>query len=116
MNIQGVSSVGICSLPCVDEEEREIMRRLLAYGVNPTGNKTADKAKLREIELKKAKESNSILNNLLTVSKSEQEKIQAKKKAKKKEVVPEINVEKFEGSKALGEQKYLAIKMKATTS
>ena len=39
------------SLGCtVDAEEKEIMRRLLAYGIQPTGNKSIDMAKLRQVE------------------------------------------------------------------
>ena len=52
----------------------------MAYGVTPTGNKSADKALLREIELKLAKLENCVSSKFLTVTRSEQEKIQEKKK------------------------------------
>ena len=115
MNIQGISlssfSTGGCSMS-VDPEEKLIAQKLLAYGCTPTGNKTTDKATLRKIELQKAKESNFIRNDLLTVTKQEQEKIQEKKKERKKEN-NEPNVKNdFNGAKALGEQVYLSIKMK----
>ena len=114
MNIQGINSFSYCAP--IDEEEKRIMQKLMSYGVTPTGNKTTDKATLRRIELEKAKESNYIRNDLLTVSKIEQERIQAKKKEKQKDLHPDINPEKFEGSKVLGEQIYLAIKMKKNTT
>ncbi len=38
-----------------DEEYRRIIARLLELGLTPSGNKAADKAKLREIEMQKLK-------------------------------------------------------------
>ena len=35
----------------MDEEYKRIIERMLALGLTPTGNKTSDKAKLREIEM-----------------------------------------------------------------
>ena len=107
-----IQNIGFSICGSGDFEQQEIARRLLAYGIKPSGNKTADRAKLREIELRKAKDSNCILSNLFTVSNQEQEKIQNAKKEKRKELMPEIQPEKFEGSKIKGEQIYLAIKMK----
>ena len=112
MRIQSLGTVSFSCVSSIDAEEKEIMRRLLAYGITPTGNKTTDKAKLRQIELEKAKTSNCILPDLLTVSRQEQEQIQKSKKDKKKEQILQSDIEKFEGSKAKGEQIYLAIKMK----
>lgn len=113
MNIQNISfSTSISCGGSVDPEEKEIARRLLAYGVMPTGNKTTDNAKLRQIEIEKAKNSNFVIPDLLTVSKSEQEHIQETKKEKRKENNPEQNQKEFEGLNALGTQIYLAIQMK----
>jgi len=114
MNIQGissysVSSIGSCS---IDSEEKEIMRRLLAYGIKPTGDKTTDRARLHELELKEAQNNNFITTKFLTISKSEQEKIQEKKKEKKSDNDIKQTVEKFEGSTALGEQIYLVLQIK----
>ena len=107
--------------PSIDEEEKEIMARLRMYGVIPTGDKSADKAKLRQIEEKKAKENNYVSGKFLTISRNEEEKIQEKKKElrklnntdgktdKKSPIKPER-----EGAKLRGEQIYLAIKMKNT--
>jgi len=116
MKIESISSGSFSCVSSVDSEEKEIMRRLLAYGVTPTGNKITDKAKLREIELEKAKNSNIVLPDLLTVTRQEQEKIQKNKKDKRKEQLKDPKAETFEGSKALGEQIYLAIKMKKKKS
>ena len=96
----------------VDEEEKRIMRRLLQYGIKPTGQKSIDKPKLHEIELQKAKLEDYVSNKFLTVTKSEQEKIQAKKKEKRKERNPEKYTNSEQAQKAMGEQIYLAIKMK----
>lgn len=113
MNINGISFTP--SFACnssVDSEEKEIMRRLLAYGITPTGNKTTDKAKLREIEINKAKNSNFVILNLLTVSKAEQEQIQKKKKDKRKETEKQTDLKDLKGLDCLGRQIYLSIQMK----
>lgn len=97
----------------LDWEERRIAKKLLSYGIQPTFNKTTDKAKLHEIELKEAKKENCVSNKFITVSPSEQEKIQEKKKEKRKEVNPE---QFMEAQNLLGEQIYLAIQMKQKKS
>ena len=105
----------------MDAEEKRIAARLRQYGIKPTGDKNTDKAKLREIELREAKNETGVSNKFLTVTKGEQEKIQAQKKELKKQVNPEQfpNSEKIQrrkdvekAEKALGEQLFLAIKMK----
>ena len=95
-----------------DAEEKRIARRLLQYGVTPTGSKSVDRAKLHEIELREAKKLNYVTNKFLTVTTAEQEKIQEKKKEKRKEVNPELYPDTEKAEKVLGEQIYLAIKMK----
>ena len=93
-----------------------IMQRLLAYGVTPTGDKTTDRATLRRIEYQKAKEDNCVTNKYLTVSPQEQARMLEEKKAKRKENNPEKNQNKIKknqtGAEYLGQQVYLAIKMK----
>ena len=96
----------------IDEEEKRIMRKLLQYGIKPTGKKCIDKPKLHEIELQKAQLEDCVSNKFLTVTKSEQEKIQAKKKEKRKENNPEKYTNSEQAQKAMGEQICLAIKMK----
>ena len=122
MAMNGVTSYAVCTSGCsMDAEEKRIAARLRQYGIKPTGDKNTDKAKLREIELREAKNETGVSNKFLTVTKGEQEKIQAQKKELKKQVNPEQfpnseknqrrkDVEKAE--KALGEQLFLAIKMK----
>ena len=95
-----------------DEEEKRIIKKLLAYGVQPTYSKTIDRARLHEIELREAKKENCVSNKFLTVGVNEQEKIQEKKKEKRKEVQPEKYINSQKAQKLLGEQIYLAIKMK----
>lgn len=85
-NIQSTYTFAFAA-PYVDSEEKEIAARLLAYGETPTGDKTTDRAKLHRIELEKAKQESTVsASKFLTVSTSEQEKIQDKKKEKRKEV------------------------------
>lgn len=122
MAMNGVTSYAVCTSGCsMDAEEKRIAARLRQYGIKPTGDKNTDKAKLREIELREAQKQNTITNKFLTVTKGEQEKIQAQKKELKKQVNPEQfpNSEKIQrrkaaekAEKALGEQLFLAIKMK----
>ena len=122
MAMNGVTSYAVCTSGCsMDVEEKRIAARLRQYGIKPTGDKNTDKAKLREIELREAKNETGVSNKFLTVTKGEQEKIQAQKKELKKQVNPEQfpNSEKIQrrkdvekAEKALGEQLFLAIKMK----
>lgn len=122
MAMNGVTSYAVCTSGCsMDAEEKRIAARLRQYGIKPTGDKNTDKAKLREIELREAKNETGVSNKFLTVTKGEQEKIQAQKKELKKQVNPEqfSNSEKIQrrkdvekAEKALGEQLFLAIKMK----
>ena len=112
INVKYVSGV---SSSYVDEEEKRIAAKLLEYGIIPTGNKTTDKAKLHEIEVKQAKSINYISNDFLTVSLSEQEEIQRRKaENKEQDFFPqEIEYkENFNGAQALGEQIFLTINMK----
>lgn len=102
--------VSLAHIP--DEEHRRIMRKLMAYGYRPTGNKNADKALLRKIELKIAKTEGCVSSKFLTVTKSEQEKFQEKKKEERVEANPELYQNTMQGQKILGEQIMLAIEMK----
>ena len=77
----------------VDNEEKEIMARLLAYGLTPTGDKQTDKNMLHKVELEKARqEVNSSANadsvstnKYLTVSQGELNSLIGTKKEHKKE-------------------------------
>lgn len=119
-NITPSSSFFGCSSTTIDSEEKEIMQRLLAYGYTPTGDKATDKAHLRRIEEQKAKEENVVSNKFLTVSQAECERIQERKKEKRKldNIVPECNMKgqkpgRQVGAELLGQQIYLAIQMKS---
>ncbi|MCR5266843.1 MAG: hypothetical protein K6E29_09680 [Cyanobacteria bacterium RUI128] len=108
-------SFSFAPMPSIDPEEKEIMDRLLAYGCTPTGDKTTDRAKLRRIEEEKAKQDNYVSNKYLTVSQAECQRIQDSKKEKRKINNPELSPQvqdKRQGAKFLGEQVFLAIKMK----
>ena len=119
MSIQNItpnSSFSYCpAISGIDSEEKEIMQRLLSYGCTPTGDKATDKARLRRIEEERAKQDNYVSNKYLTVSQSECQRIQDNKKNKKKINNPEKSVDiqdKRQGAKLMGEQIFLAIKMK----
>ena len=78
--------------PYVDSEEQEIAAKLLALGETPTGDKTTDRAKLHRLEYEKAKQESTVSSNkFLTVSTAEQERIQDKKKEKRKETTPKTD-------------------------
>ncbi len=117
MAINGISSFSF-SGGGNDPELAAIMRKLKEYGIIPTGNKSTDKAALRRIEIEKAESESIVTGKFLTVTKSEEEKIQENKKNKRKEnnvnqISNPENIEKNEKVlQAMGEQIYLAIKMK----
>ena len=112
MEVNKISfSIGIF-IPPMDEEHQQIARRLRMYGITPSGNKNADKAKLHEIELREAKKEDCVSNKFLTVTKEEQEKIQEKKKEKRKEINPEKYPDSSKAIEILAQQNFLAIKMK----
>ena len=95
-----------------DAEELAIMRRLKMYGETPTGIKSKDKARLHQLELQEAQNSDTISSKFLTVSKGEQEKIQKKKRERKIDANPKAYPNSAKGAKILGEQIFQAIKMK----
>ena len=51
-----------CGISGIDDEYQKIIARLRMYGYEPTGNKSADRAKLHEIELREAKKENCRIN------------------------------------------------------
>lgn len=113
MDVNKITNYSFLNCSCsIDEEEKKIIRKLSAYGITPSFNKAQDKAKLHEIELREAKKENCVSNRFLTVTTNEQEKIQEKKKAKRREVNPELYPDTQKAQRVLGEQIYLAIKMK----
>jgi len=51
-----------CSLNAIDPEYLRIMRQLRAYGIEPTGDKSVDKAKLQKIEAAKDSQTSQFTN------------------------------------------------------
>ena len=95
-----------------DHEWQQIIEKLWnVYGIRSSGSKELDKQILHEHELKDAEKETTVTSKFLTVTKAEQEKIIAKKKNKKAEVdkKPKQN---DRGAEILGQQIFLAIKMK----
>ena len=82
------------------------------YGLIPSGNKTTDKMRLHEAEIKEAKEEKGNVTGLLTVTQGELDRIKEKAKMKREETNPEDYPNTTKGQEALGEQIMLAIKMK----
>lgn len=93
MNISGISSTGIISGGGgADEEYKRIIAKLMEYGIMPSGNKSADKAKLRQIEMQKLKtelgETGKGTTNpakYVTISASEIQQLKEKLQSKKRE-------------------------------
>ena len=76
MSINSVSfSAPICCCDYSDYEQIQIERLLKVYGIEPSGNKAADKAKLHEIELQKAKAQNEPSGKFLTISYGKEQEI-----------------------------------------
>ncbi|MBR6126946.1 hypothetical protein IKQ21_04600 [bacterium] len=115
MSVNKVENINMFTGGCIsviDREEKEILRRLLMYGIVGTGNKTIDKHMLHEIELREAKKEDTASSKFLTVTKSEQENFQQKKKDERVETNPKAYPDTTKGAEILGEQIYLAIQMK----
>ena len=53
MNINGVSGFGIGLCGVIDSEHQRIMRELRALGIEPSGDKATDKAKLERVQSSK---------------------------------------------------------------
>ena len=110
MNIQPIQSMML--IKHIDLEEQQILAMLSKYGIKGTGNKSIDKPMLRRIELERAHEENTVTNKFLTVSKEEEEEIQAKKAQKSIGLTTELEQDDRSGAKLLGEQLYLEIQLK----
>ena len=99
MNISSVNSVSCfsCVGGSIDEEHKRIIEKLMALGITPTGNKSTDKAKLREYEMRQLKtelgsKGHGAVNksNYLTISSEEIDRIRQKLQDKAKEEDPEF--------------------------
>lgn len=110
----GYSAFFSISIVRDDEWQRIIDRLWHKYGIRSTGSKAADKAKLHELEIKEAEllGGECDCGRFLTVERSELEKIRNKRRDKKIEKDPKNFPNTEKGAKILGEQLYLAIKMK----
>ena len=96
-----------------DSEWLRIIEKLWRdFGIRSSGSKSLDKQKLHELELIQAEKESAVSTKFLTVKKSEQEKIQAKKKAKNEENEITTEADNMKGAEILGKQIFLAIQMK----
>ena len=99
--------------PKPDAEWQRIIDKLWNdFGIRSSGSKSLDKQKLHELELRQAEQESAVRSKFLTVSKSEQEKIQAKKNSRKAENTPMSYTEPTKGAEILGKQIFQAIQMK----
>lgn len=104
----------------VDNEEKEIMARLLAYGLTPTGDKQTDKNMLHKVELEKVRqEVNSSANadsvstnKYLTVSQGELNSLIGTKKEHKKENETYNDMHKLRGNDILASYNQMLVKRK----
>ena len=111
MSVGGASYFGF--IPKPDAEWQRIINKLWQeYGIHSSGSKSLDKQILHEHELREAEKEPAVSNKFLTVTKSEQEKIQDKKKSIKAENGPEENLNYSKGAEIFGKQIFIAIKMK----
>ena len=99
--------------PKPDAEWQRIIELLWdKYGIRSSGSKAIDRQILHEHELKEAKKETSVSINFLTVTKAEQEKIQAEKMSQKAETELRTNDDSTKGADILGKQIFQAIQMK----
>ena len=98
-----------------DLEWKKIKERLWnKYGVRSTGSKSADKAKLHDLEMKEVEQlaGECSSGKFITVTREEIEKVKNKRRDKKIKKNPQNFPNTTKGAKILGEQLYLAIQMK----
>lgn len=126
MAIDGISSCAsfhTCSGGSIDAEWARILARLREYGIKSSGSKTADTAKLRDLEMQELQTLKLPTNKFLTITKNEQQKIieqkqknnpskQIKKEENKKDINQKDSKKTQQAMNILGEQIYLAIKMR----
>ena len=99
--------------PKPDAEWQRIIELLWdKYGIRSSGCKALDKQVLHEHEVRDAEKEASVTTKFLTVTKAEQEKIQAKKKSNNAETEFRTDDDSTKGAELLGKQIFLAIQMK----
>ena len=112
MNINSNYTAFFNISPKPDSEWQQIIDKLWnVFGIRSSGSKSLDKQKLHELELRQAEKESSVSSKFLTVTKAEQERIQARKKAKNAEN-NNISSNSTQGAEILGKQIFLAIQMK----
>lgn len=68
-----INAISMSSCMTIDSEYQRIMRQLRAYGIEPTGDKSVDKAKLQRIEQAKESQNSKLQNPNDNKQKSEEE-------------------------------------------
>lgn len=113
INVDSNYTASFTIKPKPDSEWQKIINKLWNdFGIRSSGSKSLDKQKLHELELRQAEKESCVTCKFLTVTKTEQEKIQAKKKTKKEENKITPNSDNMKGAEILGQQIFLAIQMK----
>ena len=98
-----------------DQEWKKIKERLWnKYGIRSLGSKAADKQKLHELEMIEVEQLGGECDSsrFITVTRAEIEKVKNKRRDKNIKKDPKEYPHTEKGAKILGEQIYLAIKMK----
>ena len=101
---------GIVKLLQIDKLENAIS--ILKKVYNTENRRIVGNAQNLDLSRKQVQMENCLSSKYLTVSRTEQEKIQEEKKEKKIENNPDIAQNTMQGQQALGEQIMLAIEMK----
>ena len=114
MSVERIDFSPISFIVAEDEEEKRIKRRLyFVYGIIPTGQKSVDKERLRQCELRQFRSEKVVSSFYIALPVSEQKKILEQWKQKKIDACNNDPDElKRLGAKTKGEQLYLAIQMK----
>lgn len=113
INVDSNYTAFFTTKPKPDSEWQRIIDKLWNdFGIRSSGSKSLDKQKLHELELRQAEKESCVTSKFLTVTKAEQEKIQAKKKVKREENKNIPVPENMKGAEILGKQIFLAIQMK----
>ena len=71
INSLSMSAAISCSSNTIDSDYQRIMRELRAYGIEPTGDKSVDKAKLQKIEAAKDSQNPQFANTKNNEQKTE---------------------------------------------
>lgn len=100
LNIASISAM--CSQAYIDPEHQRIMRELRAMGIEPTGDKSTDKAKLEETKSAKKAAQTQSSQKVTFVSETE-ESSKADAVSSKDEAASAINAQTMSGAEQIAQ-------------